>query len=194
MRALLRTAAWLDWLNDGIGRAVGWLAALLVIVGVVNVVGRYAGSFIGMQLSSNSLLEAQTYIYSLIFLLGAAHLLRREGHIRVDILYAGRTLRTRAWIDIAGSLLLLLPFCGLGLFLSLDYTAQSWADLERSPNPGGLPRYPIKTIIPVAFGLLFLQGLSELVKRIAWLRGVPGATAPGADSLQSSCDDREGKG
>ncbi|MFO7859360.1 MAG: C4-dicarboxylate ABC transporter substrate-binding protein, partial [Ectothiorhodospiraceae bacterium] len=73
MRALLRAADWLDWLNDGIGRAVGWLAALLVIVGVVNVVGRYAGSFLGMQLSSNSLLEAQTYLYSLIFLLGAAH-------------------------------------------------------------------------------------------------------------------------
>lgn len=193
MRALLRAAGWVDWLNDRIGRAVGWLAALLVIVGVVNVVGRYAGSFLGMQLSSNSLLEAQTYIYSLIFLLGAAHLLRREGHIRVDIVYAARTARTRVWIDIVGTLVLLLPFCGLGLFLSLDYTAQSWADLERSPNPGGLPRYPIKTIIPVAFGLLFLQGLSELVKRVAWLRGIPGATAPGADSLQSGPDDQEGR-
>lgn len=192
MRALLRAADWLDWLNDGIGRAVGWLAALLVIVGVVNVVGRYAGSFLGMQLSSNSLLEAQTYLYSLIFLLGAAHLLRREGHIRVDILYAGRTLRTRAWIDIAGTLVLLLPFCGLGLFLSLDYTAQSWADLEGSPNPGGLPRYPIKTVIPVAFGLLFLQGLSELVKRVAWLRGVPGVAAPGVESSRRSSGSGEG--
>lgn len=192
MRALLRAADWLDWLNDGIGRAVGWLAALLVIVGVVNVVGRYAGSFLGMQLSSNSLLEAQTYLYSLIFLLGAAHLLRREGHIRVDILYAGRTLRTRAWIDIAGTLVLLLPFCGLGLFLSLDYTAQSWADLEGSPNPGGLPRYPVKTVIPVAFGLLFLQGLSELVKRVAWLRDVPGVAAPGAESSRRSSGSGEG--
>ena len=179
MRVLVLIARVIDGVNGVIGRAMGWVALLMVTIGVINVVGRYLGAQIGMQLSSNALLEAQTYAYSMIFLLAAAHVLCGNGHIRVDIIYAGRSQRTRAWIDIFGTLIFLLPFCIFALYFSVGYVERSWNVLESSPNPGGLPRYPIKTVILIGFAMLLLQGVSELIKRIAWLRGVPGVPGPG---------------
>ncbi|QIT55164.1 TRAP transporter small permease subunit [Aquisalimonas sp. 2447] len=179
MRVLVLIARVIDGVNGVIGRAMGWVALLMVTIGVINVVGRYLGAQIGMQLSSNALLEAQTYAYSMIFLLAAAHVLCGNGHIRVDIIYAGRSQRTRAWIDIFGTLIFLLPFCIFALYFSVGYVERSWNVLESSPNPGGLPRYPIKTVILIGFAMLLLQGGSELIKRIAWLRGVPGVPGPG---------------
>lgn len=191
MLGLLRVARVIDAWNTFVGRAMGWMALLMVAIGVVNVVGRYLGAYLGMQLSSNSLLEAQTYAYSLVFLLGAAYVLRREGHIRVDIIYAGRSQRTRAWVDLIGTGLLLVPFCVFTLYFSIDYVAHSWKVLESSPNPGGLPRYPLKTVILIAFAMLLLQGLSEMVKRAAWLRGVPGAPGPGEDDMRRAMAEGE---
>lgn len=179
MRVLVLLARVIDGVNGVIGRGMGWVALLMVAIGVINVVGRYLGAQIGMQLSSNALLEAQTYAYSMVFLLAAAYVLCTNGHIRVDIIYAGRSQRTRAWIDIFGTLVFLLPFCVFALYFSVGYVERSWSVMESSPNPGGLPRYPIKTVILIGFAMLLLQGVSELIKRIAWLRGVPGVPGPG---------------
>ncbi|SEO44353.1 TRAP transporter small permease subunit [Aquisalimonas asiatica] len=184
MRGLLLFARGIDALNGFIGRAMGWVAVAMVAIGVINVVGRYLGASLGMQLSSNALLEAQTYAYSMIFLLAAAYVLRRNGHIRVDVIYGGRTQRTQAWIDVFGTLFLLIPFCIFALYFSVDYVARSWRILESSPNPGGLPRYPIKAVILAGFSMLLAQGVSELIKRIAWLRGIPGVPGPGDDDMR----------
>ncbi|MCP1675376.1 TRAP-type mannitol/chloroaromatic compound transport system permease small subunit [Natronocella acetinitrilica] len=191
MRFFLRVSSIIDTVNGAIGRLMGAAVVVLVLLGVINVVGRYLGAHLGMQLSSNALLEGQTYAYNLIFLLGAAYVLRQDGHIRVDILYSSFGPKPKAWIDLFGALLFLIPFCALVVWLSWDYTLRSWGwthfphgwpdveRMERSPQPGGLPRYPIKTVIPLAFFLLMLQGVSEAIKRIAWLSGVPGSPLPG---------------
>lgn len=174
MPHLLRISRWIDCVNGMLGRILGWVAFALIALGVVNVVGRYLGAQFGMQLSSNMLLEAQTQAFNLIFLLGAAYLFLRDGHIRVDILHSRFGARTQAWIDIAGTALMLIPFCLTVLWFSWDYVAKSWARLEISPHPDGLPLYPIKTVILIAFTLLLLQGISEIIKRIDFLRS--GAT------------------
>ena len=193
MRVLVLLARVIDGVNGVIGRAMGWVALLMVAIGVINVVGRYLGAQLGMQLSSNALLEAQTYAYSMVFLLAAAYVLCTNGHIRVDIIYAGRSQRTRAWIDIFGTLVFLIPFCIFALYFSVGYVERSWNVLESSPNPGGLPRYPIKTVILIGFAMLLLQGGSELIKRIAWLRGVPGVPGPGdADARRVAAQGGEG--
>lgn len=196
MTVFLRISAIIDAVNGAIGRAMGAVVVALVLLGVVNVIGRYVGAQVGMQLSSNALLEGQTYAYNLVFLLAAAHVLRQDGHIRVDILYSAFGPTPKAWIDLAGALFFLIPFCALVIWLSWDYTLRSWGwthfpdgwpyveRMERSPQPGGLPRYPIKTVIPLAFLLLMLQGVSESIKRVAWLRGYPGAPLPGRPDAQ----------
>lgn len=170
MTALLRLSRGIDRTSEIVGRALGWVAVALILVGVANVLLRYVGAHIGAQLSSNALLEAQTQAFDLVFLLGAAYLLRHDGHIRVDIVHARLPARARAWIDIAGTALLLMPLCALVIWLGWGYVARSWAHLEMSPNPGGLPLYPIKTVMLAAFALLLLQGLSEIIKRVAMLR------------------------
>jgi TRAP-type mannitol/chloroaromatic compound transport system permease small subunit len=181
MRRLLTFSRAIDRLSGMIGQALSWVTLALIALGVINVVGRYVGAQLGMQLSSNALLEAQTQAFDVILLLGAAYLLKRDGHIRVDILHSRLPPRVRAWIDVIGTLLLLAPFCALVIWFSLEYVGRSWSRLEVSPNPGGLPLYPIKTLIPLAFALLVLQGVSELIKRIAILAGIPGAVEPATE-------------
>ncbi|MCH8505805.1 MAG: TRAP transporter small permease subunit [Ectothiorhodospiraceae bacterium] len=178
MRGLLGFAFIIDVFTRIVGRCMGGVAVALIVLGVVNVVGRYLGAQLGMQLSSNMLLEAQTYAFNLMFLLGAAYVLQRDGHIRVDILYSRFGGRQRAWVDILGALVFLIPFCVLAIYFSLTYVGRSWSTMEVSPNPGGLPRYPIKTVIIIGFAMLMLQAVSETIKRIAWLRGVPGVPGP----------------
>lgn len=175
MRRLLTFSHAIDRLSSAIGGALSWVTLALIALGVINVIGRYLGAQLGMQLSSNALLEAQTQAFDLIFLLGAAYLLKRDGHIRVDILHSRLPPRVRAWVDVVGTVLLLAPFCALVIWFSLEYVGRAWSRLEMSPNPGGLPLYPIKTLIPLALGLLVLQGVSELIKRLAFLAGIVGA-------------------
>jgi len=160
-------------LSDAAGVVARWLVLLMVLLGAFNAVARYLGRSIGIQLSSNALIEAQWYLFSLVFLLGAAYTLKHQGHVRVDVIYAKFSERARAWIDIAGTLLLLLPFCVFGLLLSWPAVRNSWLVLEGSPDPGGLPRYPIKTFILVAFALLLLQGMAWLLRRVRELRSDP---------------------
>lgn len=171
MQSLLRLARGIDWLNDKIGQVVYWLSLLMVLIGVYNASVRYLGNFVGENLSSNAYLEMQWYLFGAIFMLGASYTLRADGHVRVDILYSNLSTKAKAWIDLLGTLLFLLPFCIITLWLSIGWVSFSWKIMEMSSDPSGLPRYPIKTVIPVAFALLILQGISQLIKAIGVLRG-----------------------
>ena len=177
MQSLLQFAGRIDGLSRRLGRAVAWLTLLMVFVGAFNAVARYLERGIGTQLSSNAYIELQWYLFSLIFLLGAPYTLRCDRHVRVDVLYGGHTARAKAWIDLIGGLLLLLPFCLFGIWISWEFVADSIVQREVSSDPGGLLRYPLKAVVPVAFGLLGLQGLSEVIKRLAVLRGISPETA-----------------
>ncbi len=186
MAGFRRLSRTIDAVNGVIGRILAWVAVLLIVLGVINVVGRYLGAHLGMQLSSNAVLEAQTQAFNLIFLLGAAWLLMRGGHIRVDILYGRFGPRLREWVDLIGHVLILIPFSLTMMWLSWDYVMRSWTRLEVSPNPGGLPLYPIKTVILLAFLLLALQGLSEIIKRVDALRQIAAQSRPGTDPTDTA--------
>ena len=160
----------IERLSEAVGALIRWLLLLMVLLGAFNAVARYLGRSIGVQLSSNAFIEAQWYLFSLVFLLGAGYTLKRHGHVRVDVVYAKLRHRTRAWLDLVGTLLLLLPFCVFGVLLSWPAVRNSWRVLEGSPDPGGLPRFPIKTVILVAFVLLFLQGLAWALQRFGEIR------------------------
>lgn len=163
-------AGLVDRLNRRIGRLAGWLTLAMVLIGAANALGRYFGRFAGMTLSSNALIELQWYLFSLVFLLTAADTLRRNRHVRVDVLYGRLGARGKAWIDLAGSLLFLLPFTTFMMVVSWPSVRNSWQVREASPDPGGLARYPLKTVVLVAFALLFLQGLAEVGRSWRQLR------------------------
>ena len=161
----------IEGISERTGRIVGWLTLAMVLLGAFNAVARYAGKTIGLNLSSNAYIEGQWYLFSLVFLLGAAHTLQRDQHVRVDVLYGRLSRRSKAKIDLAGTLLFLIPFCLFGLVICFPTVRNSWAVWETSPDPGGLPRYPIKTMLLACFGLLLIQSVSEIVKRIEIIRG-----------------------
>jgi len=165
MRALAKLSALIDGFHRYVGRGVAVLSLLMVLVGAWNAIARHLGRYLGTQLSSNAYLEGQWYMFSLLFLLGAATTLERDGHVRVDVFYGRLGPRGKALIDLLGTALFLIPFCIFGIWVSIPAVENSWAVREVSPDPGGLPRYPIKAMIPVAFGLLLLQALSELIKK-----------------------------
>ncbi|MYB19437.1 MAG: TRAP transporter small permease subunit [Holophagales bacterium] len=165
---LARFVTWTDRLNTRLGVAVSWLTLAMVAVGAYNAVVRYLGRFTGWNLSSNAYLELQWYMFSLVFLLGAAYALLTGAHVRVDVIFSRLPERWRRRIDLWGSLLFLVPFAVFGLVMSWPAVRNSWAVLEVSSDPGGLPRYPIKSVLLVAFTLLALQGLAEAARN--WLR------------------------
>lgn len=169
MTSLRRISAAIDRLNDRIGSAIQWLTLVMVVIGAFNAIARYATRYTGVSLSSNAYLELQWYLFSFIFLMGAAYGLNHDYHVRVDVLYTRLGRRGRAWIDLTGSALLLAPFALVMLWVSWGPVANSWAILETSPDPGGLPRYPIKSVILVSFFLLLLQAMSQIVKNLAIL-------------------------
>lgn len=181
MKFFLALSRGIDDATTAIGRIMWWLTLFMVLVGFVNVVGRYGfplisalfGQDVAAAVSGNVYLELQTYSYDLVFLLGAAYVLRADAHVRVDILFSTFSNRVKAIVDIVGSLIFLVPFSVMGIWFSQSYVARSWGTLEISPNPGGLARYPIKTVIIVAFALLIIQAVSELIKNVAFLSGHP---------------------
>lgn len=180
MNFFLGIARGIDRITGFIGRLMAWLTLFLVLVGSFNVFTRYGFSLISDRfgedvahaLSGNRYLELQTYAFSLIFLLGAAYVFRKDGHVRVDIIFSSLGNKVKAWIDIIATFVMLFPFCWLVVYTSRSYIAKSWKVMEISQNPGGLPLYPLKTMIIVAFCLLFLQGISEVIKNIAFVAGV----------------------
>ncbi|NEQ30176.1 MAG: TRAP transporter small permease subunit [Leptolyngbya sp. SIO4C5] len=171
MRFLLKIAAWIDQLSEWIGRLTLLLTLVMVVMGAYNAITRYLGRYIGVNLSSNLYIEVQWYLFSLIFLLGAAYVLKRGAHVRVDIFYGRLSRKGKAWVDLLGGLLLLIPMSLLVLGYSLPSVINSWQIWEQSSDPSGLPRYPIKTMIIVAFLLLTLQGIAEVIKQAAIISG-----------------------
>ncbi len=179
MKFLLSFARLVDALNERVGRAVAWLVLVAVLVSAGNATVRYA-----FNLSSNAWLEIQWYLFSAIFLLGAGYALKKNAHVRIDVIAGRLSRRRQAWIDIAGGLAFLLPMSLLILWLSVPMFWQSYLGGEISADAGGLVRWPVKLLIPVGFALLSLQGLAEIAKRIAYLRGAaPDPLETGQDGL-----------
>jgi TRAP-type mannitol/chloroaromatic compound transport system permease small subunit len=182
---LLSFSRLIDALNEAVGRLVSWLTLFMVVIGVYNAVTRKLSQTIGVDLSSNTYIELQWYMFALVFMWGAAYTLKHNAHVRVDIIYARLSERGKAWVDVLGTLLFLLPFTAVVLWTAWPIVLESWKIHEMSPDPGGLPRYPIKAALIVAFVLLFLQGLSELIKRVALLTGHQVALASGSEEEPS---------
>jgi TRAP-type mannitol/chloroaromatic compound transport system permease small subunit len=177
MQILSRFAGAVEDLNDRIGSVLRWIAFIMVLIGAFNAIARYLTRFVGVSLSSNAVNELQWYLFSVIFLLGAAYGLRQDVHVRVDVLYQRLSAKRRAWIDLVGTVVFLLPFTALMLKVSWPVVKASWVVRETSPDPGGLPRYPIKALVLVSFGLLALQGIAHLIRQVEVLLG-PDEDAP----------------
>jgi TRAP-type mannitol/chloroaromatic compound transport system permease small subunit len=175
MQSLLKIASALDNLTEKLGWLLNWLVLLTVGVGFYNVMARYLGRFIGMQLSSNALIELQWYLFSILFLLGFAYILKHGDNVRVDFLYANLNEKQRSLVDLLGTVLFLIPFCLIGLWVTFNPVLESWGRLpdgswgtwEISSDANGLPRAPIKTMIPIGLVLLLLQSISQAIKYLA---------------------------
>ena len=166
MRFLLGISSAIDTLNEKIGDICNWLVLLACIVSGGNAMVRYA-----YDTSSNAWLEIQWYMFAVIVMFGASYTLKRNEHVRVDLLYMNLSRRGQLWVDILGTLLFLLPTCAILAWLSWPFFMQSYNVYEHSSNAGGLLRWPIKLVLPIGFALVALQGLSELIKRVAFLNG-----------------------
>ena len=167
MNALLRLCRAIDALNDRVGRMTMWLVLAAVLLSALNAIVRKAFS-----VSSNAYLEMQWYLFAGVFLLGAGHVLLKNEHVRIDALAGRWSRRTQVWIDVVGLLVFLLPLCVWVVLQSWPVFTQAWTSGEMSSNAGGLIRWPSYLLLPVGFALLGLQAVSELIKRIAFLRGI----------------------
>jgi TRAP-type mannitol/chloroaromatic compound transport system permease small subunit len=151
-----------DGLSEKIGYCVAWLTTLLVITVFYDVIMRYV-----FNNGSIAVQELQWHIFSVIFLIGASYTLKQDGHVRVDILYTNFSKKTKAWVDLLGTFVFLIPFSIIVIISSKMFIMGSWSVSEISPDPGGLPyRYLLKAMIPTGFVLLIFQGLSEAFKNI----------------------------
>jgi len=173
MQSLLRISLLIDTLNRRVGHAATWLVLLCVLLSALTATLRYT-----LDWGSNAMIESQWFAFGLVFLLCAPWTLQEQGHVRVDILYTRLPPRARVWIDILGSLLFLLPVCLLIVWDAWGYFLLSFSQNESSFNPGGLWWWPMKLVIPVAFALLAAQGVSEIIKGIAVLRGLRPLPSP----------------
>lgn len=167
MSGLLAFSRFIDAVNERIGKAMTWLVLAAVLVSSINAIVRYS-----FNISSNAWLELQWYLFGAVVLLGAAYTLKRNEHIRIDIVSARLSPRTRNWIDIVGHVLFLAPLCILMLWLGVPFFLRSFASGEISSSAGGLIVWPAKALVPLGFALLLAQGVSELIKRVAVMRGL----------------------
>ena len=168
MQSLLRLSRAIDWLNEKVGRVVYWAILVAVLISAANAIIRKT-----FDMSSNAWLEVQWYMFAVIVMFGASYTLKRNEHVRVDLLYMTLGRRGQLWIDILGTLVFLLPTCLILAWLSWPFFMQAYNVNEHSSNAGGLLRWPIKLVLPIGFLLVALQGISELIKRVAFLNGVP---------------------
>lgn len=179
MRILLKFARAIDRVTEVLGQWSDWLVVLTIAVGFYNVVVRYVGRFIGLQLSSNVLIELQWYLFAILFLLGFAYILKHDQNVRVDFWYAHWSERRKTWINLIGTVLFLIPFCLLGLYVAYNPVLASWGRLpdgtwgswEVSSDANGLPRAPIKTMVLVGLTMLLLQAIAQVIKDVARLSG-----------------------
>ena len=165
MRGLLAISRAIDWLNERIGRMVLWMVLAMALLSAANAVSRYL-----FNRSSNAWLELQWYLFGAVFMLAAAYTLQRNEHIRIDILSSRLSKRTRDLIDIAGHSLMLIPFTALMIYLCWPFFFGAYRSGEMSGSAGGLIIWPARSFILLGFVLLFAQGISELIKRIAVIR------------------------
>lgn len=167
-----RWARGIEHLVDLLGRAVSWLGLFMVLATSAVVVLRYV-----LGMGSVALQESVAYMHATLFLVGASYALVHDGHVRVDVLYRGWSARTKALVDLFGTLLLLFPFCGFTVLISLRYVGASWAMQEGSPEAGGLPGvFLLKSLIPLSAGLLAIAGVARLARAVATLRAPRDAT------------------
>jgi TRAP-type mannitol/chloroaromatic compound transport system permease small subunit len=167
VRFLLRLSAAIDALNEQFGIVANWLVLLSCLISAGNAGSRYL-----FNESSNGWLEIQWYMLAGMVLLGGPYTLKMNEHVRVDLVYGMVSERTRLWIDIVGGFLFLLPICVILTYFTWPWFVESWRINEASSNAGGLIRWPVKLMLPIGFALMALQGLSEIIKRIAALEHV----------------------
>ena len=167
MTLLIKLSQLIDWLNERVGKAAFWLVLVMTIICAANASYRFV-----FNDSSNGMLEIQWYLFAAVFLLCSPYTLQKNEHVRIDVLSGKLSSRGLAVIDIIGTLFFLLPMVITVLWLSLPLIAESYKIQEMSSNAGGLIRWPVKALLPIGFTLLALQGISELIKRIAFLAGM----------------------
>jgi TRAP-type mannitol/chloroaromatic compound transport system permease small subunit len=172
MPFLLAFSKFIDALNEKIGLSISWALLIAVVICSGNAIMRYS-----LNLSSNAWLEIQWYLFGAAFLLASSYTLRRNEHVRIDVIVGRFSKRTQVWIDLFGFLLFLLPATALILYFAVPFAFESIRSQEVSSNAGGLILWPAKALIPLGFLLLTLQGLSELIKRVGYLMGLVDASA-----------------
>ncbi len=167
MRGLLAFSRVVDWFNSQLAVVANWLVLLAALISAGNAGSRYLFSE-----SSNGWLEIQWYMFAGMVLLGAPYTLKMNEHVRVDLVYGMVSERTQIWIDIVGGVLFLMPICVILTYFTWPWFVESWLIGEVSSNAGGLIRWPVKLLLPVGFCLMALQGVSEIIKRVAALEHV----------------------
>jgi TRAP-type mannitol/chloroaromatic compound transport system permease small subunit len=168
MQALLRFAHAVDTINEWLGRGLAWLGLVAVLVCTANAIARYV-----FNTGSNAWLELQWYLNSAVFLFAAAYALRRKMHVRIDVLFNRLSPRAQTWIEIFGHLFFLLPAVTIIAWYSWPSLVNSIHVNEYSSDPGGLIRWPVRLLIPTAFAMLGLQGISQVIKSAHFLMGGP---------------------
>src|SRR5437763_7655082 len=167
MKPLLSLSRAIDTVNCILGRLVYWCVLIMVMVSAANATSRYA-----LNMASNAWLELQWYLFAVVFLLCSGYTLLHNEHIRIDVVSSRLSRRTQIWIDVFGILLFLLPMSLFIMWLSWPIFMNAWTSGEISGSAGGLIRWPVRLLVPLGFFLLSLQGISELIKRNAYLRGL----------------------
>ena len=167
MQALLKISKAVDWLNSQIGKHVIWLILASTVISAVNAAVRKV-----FNVSSNAYLEVQWYLFAASFLLAAAYTLLNGELVKIDVIYSRWSKRAQIWIDVFGFTFFLLPFCAAVLWFSIPFFLKGYYSGEVSSNAGGLILWPVYAVLPLGFGLLLLQGISELIKRLAFLQGL----------------------
>jgi TRAP-type mannitol/chloroaromatic compound transport system permease small subunit len=167
VRGLLAFSRAVDWFHTQVAVVANWLVLLAAVVSAGNAASRYLFSE-----SSNGWLEIQWYMFAGMVLLGAPYTLKMNEHVRVDLVYGMVSERTQIWIDIVGGILFLLPICIILTYFTWPWFVESWLQNEQSSNAGGLIRWPVKLLLPLGFCMMAVQGISEIIKRIAALEHV----------------------
>ena len=167
MATLLQLSRLIDRFSEFIGRWIAWLVLAAVLISAINAAVRKA-----FNTSSNAYLEIQWYLFAAVFLLAAGYTMLRQGHVKIDVISSKLSKRKQIWIDILGFTFFLMPMCLVILYYGIPFFLQGFRSGEMSSNAGGLIRWPVYICIPIGFSLLLLQGLSELIKRVAFLRGL----------------------
>jgi TRAP-type mannitol/chloroaromatic compound transport system permease small subunit len=164
---LLSLSRWIDRLSEFVGRWLAWLVLAAVLISAGNAIMRKAFS-----MSSNAFLEIQWYLFAAVFLLAAGYTLLRQEHVRIDVILGRFSKRTQIWIDIFGIVFFLMPFVVVVFSMVMPLVISAYVSGEVSSNAGGLIRWPVYAMLPIGLALLGLQGVSELIKRVAFLKGL----------------------